>query len=76
MSNGSDSKDPRKGVHVKSEYNVFARAWGPSFLWAALLLLVVYSTIVTLVIPDGWRIFFYPSVMFLLYGLARWFSRK
>ncbi|POX46632.1 hypothetical protein C3489_31550 [Streptomyces sp. Ru71] len=60
----------------KSEYNAFARAWGPKFLISALVVLVVYMTLVTWLAPEAWRFPLYPVGMIPVYLLARWFAPR
>ncbi|MBK3573724.1 hypothetical protein JHN63_07815 [Streptomyces sp. MBT65] len=58
-----------------SEFNAIAWAWSPRFLVVALVVLVIWVTLVTWLVPEGIRLIFYPVGVVIVYGIAHWFNR-
>ena len=56
--------------------NPFAWAWGRSFLAGAILISIVYESLVVWLASDKWRIVLMPLSIIPIYGLAHWINAR
>ncbi len=74
--NESRMNDSMPGSQPERVGNAIAWAWGRGFIIGAMLIVLIYESLIVLLVPDRWQIEFMPLCIIPVHGLALYINYR